>query len=229
MARPQLLPCDADALIQAFLSNNVKPLQVLHRRFGIQPVVVPEVELELRSNRKFGQRIAPELKKALGTGVLRVLDNTVLENLFPGPSASTSAAATISAIQTLGSQYEVNVDFGEAYTHAAAVTLGVPSLSHDITALRALVNAGARVPDPVLRWFDLMVLALQVGEMSQAECDTVRKTLCALSEWVPLSFQHDSFRGGLSSFCPRILDGNLAPIGAPTAKVGAPFANRLVL
>lgn len=71
--------------------------------------------------------------------MLRVVDATLLENLFSGMSSVTSSA-TISAIQALGTQYQLNVDWGEAFTHAAAVTLDVPSLSHDITALRALVN-----------------------------------------------------------------------------------------
>ena len=228
MARPVVLPCDTDALIQLFLSKNIKPLQVL-TNYGIQPVIVPEVEIELASNRKYSHRIQSDVRKSIASGLLRVLDKTTLATVLGGPAAAASASATLTAIHTLGAQYQRYVDLGEAYTHSAAITLGTPSLSHDITALRALTNAGLATPDPVLRLFDLVALCYQTGDLSAGDCDLIRQTLSGESEWLPLAFKNTSFAGGIHKFCPRILDGTRATIGQALPSITGPFSSRLLV
>lgn len=138
MSRPAFVLCDTDAVIQFLLTGETRPLRLLPARYSIQPLVVAEVEIELQSIPRFRKRIAPELKKALANGVLRILDQVVLEAHFGGPPAgSLAAASAMTQIAALGREYQQHVDLGEAYTHAAAVTLGVPALSHDRTALNA--------------------------------------------------------------------------------------------
>src|ERR1035437_319592 len=141
MPRPPMLVCDADALFQGFLSD-IKPLQILRAKYAIQPVIVPQVEIELKSNRKLAARISYDLKKALSSGLIRVLDVAALSLVgIQDPAAQ----AIYNAIQQLGNQYLVYSDYGEAFTHAAAITLGVPAMSHDVSALRALSYANLAV------------------------------------------------------------------------------------
>ena len=225
MPRPALLACDADALFQFFLSD-LRPLRALQATYGIQPVIVPEVEIELKSNKKFAARVSTDVRKALSTGLIRVLDQSTLSLAgIAGPTAS----ATLAAIQTLGAQYLAHVDFGEAYTHAAALTLGVPSLSHDISALRVLIGNGLRVPDPVLRLFDLVALAYQIKALSAADCDGIRQALNREKEWLPQCFKNSSFVSGMSAFCPRVRDGAASSVGLTTPLIQSQFSTCLVL
>jgi hypothetical protein len=224
---PRLLPCDADALIQALLASNLSPLQILKAEFGIQPVIVPEVEIELASNRKFGLRLSARVRKALANQTIRTLDSGVIQS-YVGVSVL-AAAGTLAAIERLGLQHENHVDYGEAYTHAAALTLGTPAMSHDLSALVALEQAGLPVPNPVLRYFDLVVLGYQVGAMSEADCDRTRQELLAENEWLPRCFEHHSFRDGLRAFCPRLLSGKRPPVGLATPPRLSSFCKQVIL
>src|SRR5207253_1299565 len=116
-------------------------------------------------------------------------------------------------IGRIGRDYRRFVDNGEAYTHAAALTLGVPALSNDLSALNALVTNGLSVPATVLRTFDLVTLCNQVNEMSDAECDDLRSFLVGEREYLPACFAKGSFSDGLRSFQPRLLDSAVPPIG----------------
>lgn len=214
MARPAFVFCDTDAAIQFLLAGEVRPFRLLKSKYSVQPIVVPEVEIELRSNRRFGPRIAGELKKAFANDVLRTLNSPTLEHLYGGPPAgSVAAAATLGKIASLGREYQKHVDPGEAYTHAAALTLGVPSLSHDRTAIDALISARLDVPTTVLRALDLITLSYQANDMSENDCDDFRSTLLREKEWVPACFLHRSFADGLRHFTPRITDSSLAYVG----------------
>lgn len=212
MPNPSVLPCDTDALIQLFLvtkQTSLVPLRILRDVYGIQPAIVAEVEVELMSNRKHGVRIAPELKKALGNGTLEILDVGAMSKYV----SSAVAKGVFGTYQALGQQYAKIVGLGEAYTLAAAVTIDVPALSNDITALRALDTHNHAVPSPVLRMFDLLALSLQTGALTEQDCDAARKELRGRGEHVPAPFQNASFGDGMKSFCPRILDNAKPAIG----------------
>lgn len=214
MARPAFIFCDADAIFQFLLVGEIRPFRVLRSSYSIQPLIVPEVEIELRSHKRLSSRIAPELKRALQNNLLQVLDKSILETHYGrAPSAPMAATAVLNQIKTLGKQYEKHIDFGEAYTHAAAIAMGVPSMSNDVSALKVLVNVGQTVPATVLRSFDLISLCCQVGAMSEHDCDQFRAALVREKEHVPSCFQHQSFGNGLSDFEPRICDVRYAPIG----------------
>jgi len=215
MARPAFIFCDTDAVIQFLLTGEVRPFRVLRSNYSIQPLVVPEVEIELRSNQRFGARIAPELKRALEHNLLRVVDKSVLEAHYGSSlGASMAATAALGQIASVGRQNLARADSGEAYTHAAALTMGVPSMSNDITALKTLVAAGLPVPATVLRPFDLISLCFQVNEMTEHDCDQFRATLIKENEHVPSCFLHASFGDGLTNFVPRICDLRHAAVGA---------------
>ena len=51
--------------MQFLLARQIQPFRTLRDRYSIQPILAPEVEIELRSHRRLAQRIAPELRRAL--------------------------------------------------------------------------------------------------------------------------------------------------------------------
>lgn len=214
MAQPAFVFCDSDALIQLFLVRDIRPLRVLRSKYSVQPVVTPEVEIELQSHRRFAARIAPELKKALDNGLLRLLDRSTLESHYGAPPGGTLAAdAALAQIAKMGRQYQSYIDTGEAYTYAAAITVGTPALSHDRTALEALEKAGLPLPSTVLRIFDLICLAYQIGEMPVEDCEDFRKALIGEREFIPECFKNYSFYNGLKDFRPRIRDSRASDVG----------------
>lgn len=229
MARPAFVICDTDAVIQFLLAPEIRPFQLLRSKYSIQPLVVREVEIELQSNKRFGPRISHELKKALGSGLIRALDKSVLESHYGGPpSGPLAAAQAMGQITKLGAQFQKHVDLGEAYTHAAAVTLGEPALSHDLSALKALITAKQSVPGTVLRAFDLIVLCYQVGHLTEQTCDGFRQFLNYESEYIPRCFQHKSFVDGLADFSPRLHDPKFPAIGRANSSP-SPYSNTIVL
>lgn len=229
MANPAFLFCDTDAVIQFLLVGEVRPFRLLRSKYSIQPVVVPEVEIELQSNKRFGKRIAPELRKALANDLLRVLDKSVLETHYGGQLAgSMAAAAAMVQIAKQGREYEKHVDFGEAYTHAAALVVNVPAMSHDLNALETLIAVGLPVPTTVLRAFDLITLCNQVNDMSEHDCNGFRDFLMGEREYVPKCFRNKSFGDGLNDFYPRICDSSYAAIGGAGGAT-SPFSTVILL
>ena len=190
--------------------------------------------MELQSNHRYGQRVEPQLRKALGNGTIRELDAAALKEHFEriggDTNAKTLATATEGAIESLGTSLQTWIDYGEAYSHAAALTLGCPVLSHDKKALDALLNAGQAVPSCVLRYFDLLAFAYQVGSLDEKACDGVRSVLNGEHEFIPYQFKNASFLNGLPSFVARLHDGSKPHVGGtPSVKPPFPFANVLVL
>jgi hypothetical protein len=221
MSNPALLFWDSDALIQILLTNAISPLKTLKAEYGIQSAVVPEVETEILSSRRFA-RLAPSLKKAINTSVIEVLDNqTYMALLSKNNSLQTDAMGTSFAdIQALGRRYNQRVDTGEAYTFAAALTLHQPAVSHDWSALQTLMTAGLPIPFSVLRTYDLIVFAHQIGLMAERDCDRFRKALVQDNEFVPKQQRAASFRDGLAFFEPRLIDASKSIMGIPPRRGG---------
>jgi hypothetical protein len=217
MDNPRVLPCDTDALIQLFLvalqTKSLTPLRMLKGDFGIQPAIVAEVETELMWNRRYAARFVPELRKALGNGTIEVLNLEAFSKYVP----SHLAKGVFANYQSTGQQYGTIVDRGEAYTLAAAVTLNVPAMSNDLTALEALDHNNLAVPSPVLRAFDLLAFSYQTGALAEKECDAARKELVRQKEHVPQAFKNASFGDGINQFCPRILEDARAAVGRRAA------------
>jgi hypothetical protein len=228
-SRPSFLVCDADATFQLLLTNQSKILTALRDQYSVQAIVVPEVEIELRTQPKLAARVAPSLQKALKNGTLKLLDRATLERHYGGGEpGSLAAAATMGRIASRGKIYEKRVGRGEAYSHALSIELNVPVLSHDRTALDVLINASLPVPKSVLRFFDLLAFGFQAGIVTVNEIDDSRSVLLAEKEFIPAAFRHSSFESGLPSFDVRLLDGTKGAIGSARSST-LPFAVPIVL
>jgi hypothetical protein len=169
MPNPSLLICDSDALVQFFLVDNLQPLQTLRSRFQIQPTITLEVEIELRWLGKYKNYFAPKLDKALKHGTLTKLD----EVNFQGYLGTATAGTSWGTFQALGARYYGFVQRGEAYTHAAAVSLAMPAMSNDAKAVRVLESQMMNVAVPVLRFFDVISFAHSSGILSEKQREDI--------------------------------------------------------
>jgi hypothetical protein len=203
MPNPPLLLCDSDALVQSFLADDLRPLQGLAKQFGIQPVITLEVDMELRWLGKHRDRFVPQLDKALKHGALVKLDPPEFQRYLGTAAPGTSW----SSYQALGSQYYGFVQRGEAYTHAAAVTLGMPALSNDQKAVYVLQAQMLRTAVPTLRAFDLFVFAHESGILQINACEDIRSELLKSGEGIPGPFLHASFEDGVRNFPCRLRQG----------------------
>lgn len=181
MLNPALLLCDSDALTQFFLANELRPLRQLKDLYGIQPAVVQEVDLELRWVGKHRDRFVPQLDKALKSNVLCVLEPPYFQSLL----STAPVGASWAAFQSLGAQYDGHIGPGEAYTFAAAVTLNLPALSNDFSAIKTLESNMLTLPTPVLRSFDLLAFCFQNGLLELKACEAARGELLKNGEGLP--------------------------------------------
>jgi hypothetical protein len=78
MSNPSLLLCDTDALIQLFLTKDLAqkllPIRILKEDYRIQPVIVEEVEAELKWNGNHKDKFGHDITKALASGTIQLLD-----------------------------------------------------------------------------------------------------------------------------------------------------------
>ena len=228
MSNPSHLPIDSDVLIQLLVAGNLQPLQQLKKVYGIQAAIVVEVENELRTNKKHKKYIQGNFDKAITAGTIQVFDQGALQTFLSKQShlLNSMASTAWSTMQATGQSYNLFVGLGEAYTHAAAIFLGVPSASHDKNALNVLENKGMTIPSPVLRTFDLVALCYQAGLLAEQECDGIRKSLLAVGEWLPQEFKNCSFEDGINNYSCRLYDCSRPSVGVcPTPK--HPYEKRL--
>lgn len=209
-SNPPSVVCDSDALIQIFLSCGVQVLRWLRSRYGVQPIVSPEVELELRSHRRHGPQIDADLRKAIANGALVVADRAYVDLLATPPAA---ADALYRQIQATGVKYALRVGKGEAYTHAWAIGLGVPALSNDEQAVRTLLGQSLVTAAPVVRFYDLVILGLQADFFTKGACDSIRSDLRNKDEGVVREFDAQSLDEGLKTFVPRLIDSTYPLVG----------------
>lgn len=200
MPNPALLPCDTDVLVQLFLADDLRPLQGLKRNFGVQPAITLEVDLELRWVGKPKGRFVSQLDKALKHGTLTKLDPPLFQSLLGTATPGTSW----STYQSLGARFYGYIGRGEAYTHAAAVSLGLPSASNDRRAIEVMKVQMLPLPSPVLRCFDLLVFAYFDGILSLKDCENIRTELLKKAEGIPGPFLHASFEDGAKNFSCRL-------------------------
>lgn len=212
MPNPALLLCDSDALVQFFLVDDVRPLQALAKQFGIQPAIVPEVDLELRWLARHKDRFVAQLDKALKHGTLLALDRSTFQTYMGTATPGTSW----SSYQALGMQYYGYVQRGEAYTHAAAVSLRMPALTNDLRAVRVLEAQMLNVALPVLRSFDLLTFAYELGILSIKDCEEIRHELLRHGEGIPGPFVNASFENGAKKFPCRLRQASSAETNVST-------------
>lgn len=227
--QPAIIPFDADVLFQLFLGcPQLGPLRHLHNEFGVQPVLVQEVEMELRQHRLLGPRCEPILDKALGHQTLEVVDSGVVSKVLGSP-ASNVTLAMLEKFNGLGGRLRKHVGAGEAHTHAFGVTFDVPVFSNDARCLRTLAANSLPAAAPVLRFFDLVVLCRQDGHLDEKECEQIRKTLRSEGEGLHSAFEHNSFKDGLNRFVPRLIANDKPLLGDSGPLSPSPDEVRLFL
>lgn len=201
---PRFLVCDSDALIQIFLSESTGLLRDLNKNFGVQPVIVTEVEGELSWNGAHKNRFAGDLQKALTSKVLRILDSKIFKAELNQQGRSSEEFAQYRAT---GTQYDGPVQRGEAYSHSAGIVLGVPVMSNDGSAIETLLASNLPTACPVLRYFDLLVFSYLTGHIDLVGCERIRKKLMSdkrEQRSVPIIFRNQSFESALTKFTCRL-------------------------
>jgi hypothetical protein len=159
-------------------------------------------------------RCEQRLEKALGNGIVRVVSRDVLASALAGGISSTAAVTALwTGYQEQGEKFRLHVGPGEAYTFAVALALGIPAMSNDQSAIDVFGKHEWELPSPVLRAFDLIAFAYQIGILTARDCDKHRKSLLTLKEHLPKDFAHASFEDGVKGFQPRLLDAAATPIG----------------
>lgn len=231
MANPSVIFADTDALNQVLLGNTLRILRELKVQYGIQTIVVPEVEMELLSSRRFGQRFHSPFKKAVSNGLIKVFEESRYSAILTSLRAEQPSALGVSYadIQALGNAFHRRIDLGEAYTLAAAVKLNQPALSNDYSALKTMQQAGLQVPITVLRAYDLIVFAHQVGILDERQCEEFRQTMVTENEFVPARQKSTSFAKGLPDFVPRLIDRSRPSASAKRFEDPPPFASPLLV
>ena len=213
-SNPDWIITDSDALLQILLTDQASLIRKLKNEYGIQFVIVEAVEaevLKLTGDKFKFKDLRGAFDKTISTGIIKVLNEAYLVGTKGASGSSLFAQA-----EQLGSRLYNYVHRGEAYSHAAAITLGIPILTHDVTAIYKLRDVGVPVPRLTFRVFDILAFGHQTGVLSHAECDRARDTLIEREEFVVECFAKASFAKGLPVFYPRLLDQAHPAIGCPT-------------
>src|SRR5688572_15065850 len=106
MPNPKYLFCDSDVLIQIFSIKQTSLLKTLKTKYGIAPLVVPEVEEEVYWHKKFKSKFQQDMEKALGDGLLfRYVD-----------SRDSTLLSCDANVQAQAEKIKIVVGRGEAWT-----------------------------------------------------------------------------------------------------------------
>ncbi len=217
MTNPAFLVCDADSTIQLLSAEFLEPLKTLKARYGVQPVVVEAVAIELRGHRRHSN-VRPNFEKSVSKKLIVELTYELLSTQLAtgtGPLATPGAVQRLwAAIDERAAKYELIVDRGEAHTFAAAIELAVPAMSNDASSLRTLRVQGLTAPSPVLRSFDIYVFGLQTGTLSVSDLGRVCGRLRQRGENVPSPFLKHPVDLATLTWDARLIDGTLPVIGA---------------
>ena len=191
---------DSDALIQIFIAGQQQIFSTLLTDFGVRPYLMNEVDVEVRSNKKFGSLVRPKLDKALKSQTLKLLAASDLDRL----SAEFGTPVSLSDIRELGKEYALEVGMGEAHTHAAGVLLKTPTVSNDMNAIKTLEVQGKDLPPTILRSFDLFGFMFFEKYVSAHDSEQILKELKSQAEWMPLCLKHSSFEIGIKEIGCRL-------------------------
>lgn len=207
---PRFAVLDADVLIQFCRAGDFTAIRVLRDKYGIRALLPIMAENEVRHFRRHGpygsslNRIYNKVVFELSAVQIAEHDNSRTKHAAQG--IIDGAAADIAT-------FGLRIDAGEAECYAYSNSLGCPLISNDQRAVAVMSAAGHWLPATVIRTFDLVVLAHQVGAMTIAQCEGFRKALLASPpEGLPASFQTQSIADGLNSFRCRLRDSAYAPV-----------------
>ncbi len=224
-ANPLFLIIDTSVLLQLIATDQLTLLRCIRSEYRVQPAIVSAVESEtlhiLTTISKFIGRQEP-FRKALSNNTISLIDRQLLSTVL-----GTGVDAILRQIDSEGQRFNLRVDRGEAYTHAAGSVLGAPVATNDYSAVNRLLRDDENIPRPVLRFWDLIVLGYQIGQLDGSSCDKIRQSLVAIGEWIPSCFTGRNFSAGLIDFYPRLVDGVAKLIG--TTNPQGPLDERQVL
>jgi hypothetical protein len=196
---------DTDALTQILIAGQQNLLKLLRDDFGVASFMMNEVDVELRSKPRLSGLIRPQLEKAIKFGWINILSAKHLDQLRPTDDGS--SAVSLADIRELGDELNLEIETGEAYTHAASILLDVPSVSNDLNAIRTLEARGKALPPTILRSFDLFGFFYQEQYLSDSDVEEIRRILRSYNEWLPASMKNASFRDGFSTMRCRLITG----------------------
>lgn len=207
-----LLIIDTSVLLQLVATDKLSILREFRRTFGLQVSIVSAVESEalyhLENTPRFRGR-QMQLKKALQNGTIQPLTPDLLSRVV-----GAGAESWMRLIDAEGNRLYQIVDRGEAFSHAASICLNSPIATNDNSAVARLLRAGEKIPRPILRFWDLVVLAHQIGVINCAQCDAVRQTLDKLQERTHAAFTQRAFDIGLQHFYARVVATGFPVVGA---------------
>ncbi len=213
-ANPLFIIIDTSVLLQLIVTEQLPLLRCLRSEYKIQSVIVSAVESEtmhiLSTVRKFMGR-QEGFKRAISNKTIGLIDRAMLSGVV-----GTGVDAILRQIDSEGQRFNLRVDRGEAYTHAAGSVLGAPIATNDYSAVNRLLRDDENIPRPILRFWDLIVFGHQVGRLDEAACDKIRQTLVKIEEAVLPCFAGRTFHVGLAEFYPRLVDGVANLVGAPS-------------
>jgi hypothetical protein len=202
---------DSDALIQILLTNSTGLLRKLKTDYSIQSLIVQAVEAEvLRLTSGRLRHIRARFDKTINSSTVRVLT----EDFLAHDKGRAIGGSLFNQAEQLGRRLHLSIDRGEAYSHGAAMTLGVPVVTHDRQAINKLGMDGVQFTEPLLRLYDLIGFGVQTGSLNHADCDKVRDTLLNENEWVMPCFRSCKYGEGLPFFFARLVDPAFPLIGA---------------
>jgi hypothetical protein len=211
-ANPLFIIIDTSVLLQLIATDQFALLKFLRSEYKVQSAIVSAVESEtlhiLTTIRKFRGR-QDLFKKAVSNNTIGVIDRELLSTAL-----GTGVDAILRQIDSEGQRFNLRVDRGEAYTHAAGSVLSAPVATNDYSAVNRLLRDDENIPRPLLRFWDLIVFGHQIGQLDDRSCDKIRQTLVSIEEWVPQCFIGRQFSVGLTEFYPRLVDGVASLIGA---------------
>lgn len=183
---PEYLLCDTDALLQTLMSKQVGLLVHLRQRYKVIAAVVPEVESEICNHSKFGKRFEADFLRLVSTSNAVVLDTAAVRTLLTARGRTPGQIEqTLRLLREVGPKYNLIVGRGEAYSHAMGGALGLPLMSHDWEAVRALDARGEPLAVPVAGFFDLVALGVEERVLVAEDCERIVRTLTKMGEWVP--------------------------------------------
>lgn len=210
LPNPVLILIDTDSLLQVLIAEETRLLRFVKRTYRIQPAITEAVEVETRGKLRVRARFQKDLDKILSEESLVVLDTRTLPAYV-----TTDAHAVYNSMQAVGFDYARNgLDYGEAYTYAAAIVLKAPVISNDLNAVKTARKKALQLPISIARTFDLVALCHQGGYLQERDCDAIRQVLFREREFLPAAFQHSSFAKGLDHFYLRFVDCSTAITGA---------------
>ena len=133
-ANPGWILLDSDALIQILLTNSTGILKKLKTDYSIQSLIVQAVEAEvLRLTSGRLKQIRSIFDKTINSSTVRVLT----EDLLAHDKGTAIGGSLFNQAEQLGRHLHLSIDRGEAYSHGAAMTLGIPVVTHDRVRLCA--------------------------------------------------------------------------------------------